>query len=201
MADINSIKAHIIKIMEDQLPSVLYYHNIEHTLYVEKQALSIAASENISNLTDLEDLQIAALYHDAGFIKIHYLHEMVSCEYARQYLPAFGIDTKRIDNICDLIMATKFPHQPKNILQEIICDADLDYIGRDGFTETSEKLRKELLAYQIIDVQTNWIQYQIDFFKKHRFYTKTSISERLPIKEKHLIELENLNQQTRSNLI
>ena len=60
----------------------------------------------------------------------------------------------------------------------IICDADLDYLGRDGFTETSEKLRNELIAYQIINAETDWNQFQINFFNKHKFFTQTSKGKR-----------------------
>lgn len=191
MVDINSIRSHIIKLMQDELPETLYYHSIEHTLDVELCALSIAAAEGINDKEAIEDLQIASLYHDTGFIKIHLLHETVSCEYARKFLPGFGLDDKRIDNICSIIMATKFPHQPCNLLEEIICDADLDYLGRTEFSETSEKLRKELVAFGIINSDTNWNQYQLEFLKKHRFFTASSIASRESLKLKHIQEIEN----------
>lgn len=178
MADINAIKSHILQILEKGLSDSLTYHNINHTLDVEKQILIIAASEGITNQEDLEDLQIAALYHDTGFLQIHTLHEIVSCELARKYLSEFGLTNKRIDNICNIIMATKFPHEPQNLLEMIMCDADLDYLGRDGFYETSNKLRNELIAYQIIKPETDWNEFQINFFKKHNFFTKTSKEKR-----------------------
>jgi hypothetical protein len=75
-------------------------------------------------------------------------------------------------------MVTKFPHHPNNLLEKIMCDADLDYLGRMDFKETSEKLRNELIAYQIINAETDWVQFQLNFFNKHKFFTKTSIEKR-----------------------
>jgi HD superfamily phosphodiesterase len=178
MVDINIIKSHILSILENGLSSSLTYHNIGHTLDVEKQILVIAKAEGITNPQELEDLQIAALYHDTGFLEKHTNHEFVSCELARKYLPEFGLSNERINNICNIIMATKFPHNPHNLLEMIICDADLDYLGRDGFAETSKRLRDELISYHIITAEKDWYQFQINFFNKHKFYTKTSLEKR-----------------------
>lgn len=178
MIDINKIKSHILAILEKELSKSLTYHDINHTLDVEKQIMSIAASEGITDIEVLENLQIAALYHDSGFIEKHTFHELVSCELARKYLPEFGLTIDRINNICNIIMATKFPHHPQNLMEMIMCDADLDYLGREGFAETSEKLRKELIAFNIITSETDWNQFQINFFNKHKFFTKTSIEKR-----------------------
>jgi HD superfamily phosphodiesterase len=178
MIDINAIKSHILSILEKELSSSLTYHNTSHTLDVEEQILIIAAAEGITQQQDLEDLQIAALYHDTGFLEKHTLHEFVSCDLARKYLPEFGLTNERIENICNIIMATRIPHNPHNLLEMIMCDADLDYLGREGFAETSEKLRNELIAYQIISAETDWNQFQINFFNKHKFFTKTSKEKR-----------------------
>lgn len=178
MIDINAIKSHILSLLENELSSSLTYHNIGHTLDVEKQVLIIATSEGITQQEDLEDLQIAALYHDTGFLQKHKLHELASCDLARKYLPEFGLTNQRIDKICNMILATRFPHHPNNLLEMIMCDADLDYLGREDFAETSEKLRNELIAYQIINAETDWNQFQINFFNKHNFFTKTSKEKR-----------------------
>jgi len=178
MIDINAIKSHILSLLENGLSGSLTYHNIGHTLDVEKQTLVIAAAEGITNPQELEDLQISALYHDTGFLEKHTNHEFVSCDLARKYLPEFGLSNERIDNICNIILATRFPHNPHNHLEMIICDADLDYLGRDGFAETSERLRNELISFNIITAETDWYQFQINFFNKHKFFTKTSIEKR-----------------------
>ncbi len=178
MIDINAIKSHVLSMLENELSSSLTYHNISHTLDVEEQILIIAAAEGITQQEDLENLQIAALYHDTGFLQKHRQHELASCDLARKHLPEFGLTNERIDNICDIILATRFPHHPHNLLEMIMCDADLDYLGREGFAETSEKLRNELIAYQIINEETDWNQFQINFFNKHKFFTQTSKEKR-----------------------
>lgn len=52
---------------------------------------------------------------------------------ARQYLPHFGYTGDEIEQVCDIIMATQMPQNPHNHLGQIICDADLDYLGRNDF--------------------------------------------------------------------
>lgn len=198
MVDIIAIKEHIINFLEANLSKDLTYHGVQHTLFVEEQCIAIAQSEGITDNDDLLALQIAALYHDSGFVTTHQFHEKISCDLARKFLPDFGVNEKMIDNICEIIMATKFPHEPKSHLDMIICDADLDYLGREGFEEMSEKLRSELISYNFITRETNWFSYQIDFFNKHKFFTKTAIKNRLPQKNIYYNSLLSKEKNTKS---
>lgn len=190
MADIDSIKTHLLSLLKNGLSDKLTYHNLEHTLDVEKQCLIIAAEEGVTNKNDLLALHIASLYHDSGFLVRHLDHEIASCEFARKYLPQFEISHEMVEQVCRIIMATKFPHEPKSQLDMIICDADLDYLGRSDFRENSINLKKELIAYQYLNEYSDWDSYQLDFFRKHKFFTETSIKKRDSTKKQHFAELE-----------
>ncbi|MEO6230707.1 MAG: HD domain-containing protein [Ferruginibacter sp.] len=85
---------------------------------VTAQCMSIARDEQIQSPAVLEELEIAALYHDTGFIYVYNNHEEKGCEIAREQLPGFGLTPENIDNICALIMATKVPQLPMNELQK-----------------------------------------------------------------------------------
>src|SRR5690242_6930177 len=138
MINIEKIQKHVIEKLQDGLPGFLSYHNTGHTLDVLKQALNIAADEGITSRTDLLLLQTSALYHDVGFIEAYNGHEEKSCEVAQHELAGFGFTGDQIDIICGIIRATKIPQSPNTILEMILCDADLDYLGRTDFFTIGE---------------------------------------------------------------
>lgn len=197
MININPIKKHIVAKLKEGLSKKLAYHSIHHTLDVTQQCLTIANEEGITDLHELECLEIAALYHDIGFIYTYDRHEAKGCEIVREQLPGFGVTDIGIEVICGLIMATKVPQQPKNHLQQIICDADLDYLGRPDFYQISNDLRIELIAYNLITDQHDWEERQLNFLNTHQYFTKTSLEKREPVKREFIRQLINRKESTK----
>ncbi len=196
MHKLAAIQDHVVKMLSTGLSKHLTYHCIDHTLDVRKQCLVIAKAEGITDEQTLLELEVAALYHDTGFIFIYQNHEERGCELARDQLPGFGFADHTINKICELIMATKVPQKPMNHLQQIICDADLDYLGRDDFFETGDKLRRELIDYKFIASEHDWEERQLDFLRSHRYFTQTSSKKREPVKLefiKQLLQNRNIN--------
>ena len=90
-------------------------------------------------------LKTACLFHDAGFITSRVDHEKQRMCTGKKTPARFWIYSQdEIDRICGMIMATKIPQSPKNNLEEIICDADLDYLGRDDFFAIGDSLFEEV---------------------------------------------------------
>ena len=178
----NSIYSHVIAKLQTELSSRLTYHSIDHTFDVLEQSQQIAAREDINDDQNLFLLKIAALYHDCGFIFMYAGHEEKGCEIAKNELPGFGLTTEEIEKICGMIMATKIPQSPKNKMEEIICDADLDYLGRDDFDSISNNLYKEFLDFGFIKNHEEWMKKQISFFEYHNYFTKSSQQLRHPKK-------------------
>ena len=115
------------------LSAKLTYHSVQHTHDVAQQAVRIARAEGITDQESLDLLQTAAYYHDAGFLNAYNEHEEESCRIAVEVLPAFGYAPAQIGQICQLIRATRIPQAPTTLLEAILCDADLDYLGRDDY--------------------------------------------------------------------
>jgi uncharacterized protein len=132
----------ILNKLKNELPANLYYHSIDHTLEVYNCAASIAKEEGVSD-SDLKLLLFGAIYHDAGYLIHNEDHEQLSFATAREYLNKFNYTKEDIELICGIIMATKIPQSPKSHLEEIICDADLNYLGRIDFFGIGENLYKE----------------------------------------------------------
>ena len=184
-----SMKQPILSRLEKELDPRLGYHNISHTLDVMKQAEIIAKHEGISDKHDLLLLKTAAAFHDSGFLFVYKGHEEKGCEIASEHLKNVFSEPD-IKKICGMIMATKIPQSPNTLLEQIICDADLDYLGRKDFEPISGHLYKEFITFKIIPEDCIWDHIQIKFFESHHYFTKTSFEKRSDIKMKHLAILK-----------
>lgn len=185
MTQFHNLKELIFGKLEMELPQHLSYHNIDHTIDVMQAAESIAEKEGID-----EDgkrlLHTAALLHDIGFLFGRDRHEAASCTIAREYLPVYDYEPEEVETICSLIMATRVPQSPQNKLEEILCDADLDYLGRDDFFILGQRLFNELLAEGIVKNEDDWNRQQADFMEEHKYFTNTSIMLRQGRREQHV---------------
>ncbi len=191
--DYNRAERLILKRLETELSPKHHYHGVFHTIDVIKAVEEIAPLENVSG-DDFILLKTAALYHDAGFLQQHTANEPIACDIARETLGQFGYNQQQIELICRIIMATALPHNPQNILEYIICDADLDYIGTDEATyeENTRRLRAELAEFGLVMEQHEWLEMQIMFLESHCFFTKTNQQRREPMKQ---IILQKLKEQ------
>ncbi|MBX9449989.1 MAG: phosphohydrolase [Taibaiella sp.] len=145
----------------------------------------IAEAEQVSG-EDLTLLTTAALFHDTGFLFGSKDHEARSCEIAQEYLPAYGYSQEQIDKIKGMIMATKIPQTPQNHLEEILADADLDYLGRDDFFTIGNRLYEELAMFGILNSERDWNLLQEKFLENHNYFTRTAIDKRSRKKEENL---------------
>lgn len=165
----------IVTELQRNLSPTLYYHGLAHTLDVTQAALELATAESITDAETLTLLRTAALYHDAGFLRTYQGHEAQGCELARATLPGFNYTPDQIARICTLIVATKYPQEPHSHLAQILCDADLDYLGRPDFEPTSTSLFQELTARQLIAGERAWFELQAGFLAHHHYWTVTTI--------------------------
>ncbi len=179
----------ILDKLEKDLSPDLYYHGLHHTLDVMAATETLCEEENVNEYDTLL-LKTAATFHDAGFLRSNFDHEILGCDIVREYLPDFGYSEKAIKKICAMIMATKIPQSPKNKLEEIICDADLDYLGRDDFKRIGDLLFKELKTHRYLENREQWDALQISFLEKHTFFTESSQAKRSAKKAMHLAKLK-----------
>ncbi len=163
--------------LRTQLPSNLYYHNVHHTIDICAAAEKIAIAEGLKR-EDVILIKTAALYHDAGFIEQYHNNEHIGIKMAKEDLPKSGFSEMQIEEITNLIDATSMPSKPQTHFQKILCDADLDYLGRDDFFKISDKLKREFLERSIVKNDLEWDALQIKFISQHQYFTETSQSTR-----------------------
>ncbi|MCK4569282.1 MAG: HD domain-containing protein [Bacteroidales bacterium] len=182
----------IIEKLVDELDPDLTYHNIDHTLDVLNAAGNLAELEKIST-HDRALLETAALFHDSGMLTTYIGHEEASVDIARKYLPDFGYDKKDIDIISDMIITTKLPQSATTYLEKILCDADLDYMGREDFFMIAHQLRYE---WNILNIRyttlRDWYELQIMFLENHNFFTPSSRRLRNEKKANNLEQVKEL---------
>ncbi|MEO6905703.1 MAG: YitT family protein [Ginsengibacter sp.] len=171
--DFESAYSFLIGKLEKELPTYLHYHNAEHTKDVLGAAEQLAMSENILG-NDLTILKTAALFHDSGFLETYTDHEEISCDMARKWLPQFGYNKEDIEKICILILCTKIPQTPQNMLAEILCDADLYYLGTDKYSVNADKLYKELHEAAFVKNRDEWQNEELKFVEEHHYFTTTA---------------------------
>ncbi len=85
-----------------------------------------------------------------------------------------------------MIMATRLPQSPKNYLEEILADADLDDLGRDDFFIIGDKLFLENTIYGDDIDPHEWRLKQLEFMQKHHYFTKSAINLRQAKKDANL---------------
>lgn len=189
--DYHAAKAFIIDKLDQELAPHLVYHGLRHTLDVLQITQELCDLESVTPYETLL-LKTAALFHDAGFVISNVNHEALGCGLVRQHLPRFGYSEAQIQRICGMIMATKIPQSPQNKLDEILCDADLDYLGRPDFYEIGAALFSELRHYKVLHTEEAWNRLQISFLEKHAFFTRTNKQRRSAQKEAYLQELHDI---------
>ena len=187
-ADIQEV---ILDKLEKELPANLYYHNVKHTVDVVTEVELIGWAEGVTDVEILL-LKTAALFHDAGHTISYKDHEERGCELAREYLPEYNYTPDQIDRICQIIMATKLPPRPNDILERIICDSDLDYLGRSDFIPVSNTLFKELKERDMIGSLNEWNKLQIKFISGHQYFTETAQRLREVNKQKEIEWIKSL---------
>lgn len=178
----------VLSDLESNLPKSLTYHVLDHTLdvlnvcnqYIKREALS----EKERYL-----LRVGAIVHDMGFLKGTVNHEEAGAAMAELIMKDLGFKQEDIEKVKGLVMATKIPQTPQNHLQRIICDADLDYLGRKDYPEISQRLFTELKNTNVISTAKQWRDLQINFLKSHHYHTPFAIKNREPQKQVWLQKL------------
>ena len=167
----------ILDKLEKELPGYVFYHNVKHTVDVVTEVELIGWAEGCSD-EEILLLKTAGLFHDTGITVSFDNHEFLGAEYARRILPVYNFTPQQIETICSIIMATKLPPKPETLLEEIICDSDLDYLGRSDFIPVSNALFEELKAQNKMKDLNEWNKMQVKFISGHQYFTKTARSLR-----------------------
>ena len=178
----------VLQRLKDGLNKHYYYHDVRHTLDVIEQSQTIGKLEGIS-LRELEILKIAALFHDTGFLEVRTGHEQASVNFFQNIGGLSTLTLEDCDSIAGCIRATRMPQNPLNHLERILCDADLDYLGREDFDLIGENLFLEMSACGEMSDRITWDNLQVKFLEAHSYHTRSNQTRRNMKKEQNLNEV------------
>lgn len=195
--DLTKARDYITNRLVNELSKDLLYHGAHHTFAVVKAAGQLAFSEGVSK-KDYNLLLTAAYYHDSGFLFQYKSNEPFAAQLASETLPNFGYSTDEIDSVNKIILATQSHIAPNSLLEEIMCDADHDYIGTEDYHKIAQTLREELATTGVIYSNIEWLEVQHTYLTtKHQYFTKTAKINRVPKKEQIIEELLNKIQKNK----
>jgi predicted metal-dependent HD superfamily phosphohydrolase len=188
-----NVRDYFIDLLEqNEFISKLKYHGPHHTIDVMNSAERIGVAEGISK-EEIMLVKLAALFHDSGFLNKYENNEFEGAKLAKRELPRYGFTDGQVELVVNMILATKIPQDPKSHLEKILCDADLDYLGRNKneFDKISNSLAQELVDMKILKSIEQWDPIQVQFLESHKYFTRTCLTDRRPNKIVRLREIKD----------
>ena len=177
-------------LLENKLDKKFLYHNLKHTQRVVKSTQELIENHELTDV-EKEQLLLAAWFHDTGYSEGVEEHEMNSCTIANSFLNSEAYPEERIKVISSMIMATKRYHEPSDLMQKILRDADASHFAQKSYWETTDFLKEELKQLGIANYsEKEWRNENIKMFRnEHEFYTDFAKENWEALKEKNLKQL------------
>ncbi|WP_090173172.1 HD domain-containing protein [Neolewinella agarilytica] len=174
---------YVARLLITELPRDRLYHNLHHTINVLQGVLVIGRAEGVSP-EEMEILQLAAWFHDCGHVKIYSGHELASMDIARKYLLTQDFPDAKITTVERCILATQMPQEPTDLLEEIICDADMYHLALPTYEQSQELLREEWnLVLGKAYTDEAWESENRKFLKDHHYFTTYGREVLQPMKD------------------
>lgn len=190
----SELERHVRARLKAELPPTLAYHGPHHTLDDVLPAVDRLCTGEGVGASDRDLVMAAALFHDIGFVESYNGNEAIGARIAAETLPRFGFSSSEIERILDVILSTEmreidgvFCQDPgDDLLKMIMCDADLDNLGREDFFRVSDNLRIELRHQGTNFTEMEWLARQVLFVSQQNWFTATQRADREPGKARNL---------------
>lgn len=184
------IENFVTSLFEETPHDYLPYHNLQHTKTVVKHTQEIAGHYDLSE-NEMIILFAAAWFHDIGYLfETPELHEEKSVEIMKSFIQDLPEATPFMQEIADCILATKIPHNPQNLLQQIICDGDTYNLGTKEFKKTNELIFQEQLLRHPQISRYEFMERSLQFLRSHQYFTSYCKEILTATKEKNAKNIE-----------
>jgi HD superfamily phosphodiesterase len=168
---IREVKELVTNLLKNETPETYAYHALDHTVNVVKNAIFIGSNENLTE-DEMNILQVAAWFHDVGYIKTYKGHEKESAAMALKFLEHHNVDENIRIAVAESIQATTYPQLPTSNVAKALCDADLMHLGQEDYFEQAEKLRQEQKNADIHKInKAEFDQESLKLFEEHSWHT------------------------------
>ncbi len=189
---LEDVKDEITHLFQNAEATALPYHNLIHTTAVVSKASEIGRNYELDD-KDFFIIVAAAWFHDSGYLNGSVQdHELRGVAIAENFLQTKGLDLAIIHQIKDCIMATSMPQKPNNLLEQIVCDADLYHFGTKDFKEINKLMKKEVeIRIEKKISKDDWRKSAIALLETHQFHTKYAIKLLEKTKQANLDNLKH----------
>ena len=189
-------QALVTDLLPNKLSKSIKFHTLQHTQEV------VAACQKLADYHQLPDddrfaLVLAAWFHDTGYTGGEAKdHETVSIQLATDFITTHPVSDDIKNKVIGCINATRMPQSPENLIERIICDADLFHLGTDAFKEKNRLLREEIIEFGDKELsKKDWRKINIRFLEGHKYFTAYGKEKLQPVKDQHLIELKQKEKE------
>jgi predicted metal-dependent HD superfamily phosphohydrolase len=168
------------------------FHTFRHAKAVVKACQEIGAACGLRE-EDLEVVTLAAWFHDTGYLEGIDGHEERSVAIATGFLRENDYPEEKITRIAGCIRATKLPQSPKNLLEQVLCDADIAHLAGKDFFKVTELIRSEIEHRMRLKLtEAEWLAMNTNFVAAHPYHTECARSK---FAEQHAANLEALKKR------
>ncbi|MEI3791595.1 MULTISPECIES: Pycsar system effector family protein [unclassified Chryseobacterium] len=188
---LHKAKDYVEILFKDKLSSVYFYHNFIHTTYTVNKAEEIMRNTPVSK-EDQEKVLLALWFHDTGYVECAQNHEEKGVAILTDFLKKENYPESSIQDVSQLILATKITYEPQNLLEKIVKDADCSHFASHDYNDISDALRKE---WELTNVKCfsndEWNAGNLEMLKnKHHYYTEYAKENWEPLKKKNIKKIE-----------
>jgi uncharacterized protein len=174
---------YITDLLENRLPVTMTFHNLRHTREVFESVQQICSEEPLTP-AECFIVQMAAVFHDSGYLFTYAGHEESSMGIAGSYLFREGLPATFVEEVVGCIAATKMPQNPINLKQKVICDADMNHFARKDYPQYAARLRSEWENHYHKKFDTSaWMTSNLEVLSRHRYFTTYARTVWQPLKQ------------------
>ncbi|HLF14667.1 MAG TPA: HD domain-containing protein [Bacteroidota bacterium] len=168
---VSESRAYVERLLREKLAPWVSYHDFRHTEETAEACLEIAEACGLSP-SEMEIVLLAGWFHDTGYTETAKGHEQRSAAITQEFLKGRHYPPEKLRSVTRCIMATMVPQQPKNLLERVVCDADMLYIGREEFFHKNDLLKAEMEAREgtVIDPAV-WLRRSLRFLEDQAYHT------------------------------
>ncbi|MEP7171536.1 MAG: Pycsar system effector family protein [Bacteroidota bacterium] len=178
---VEKVKQHVNDIFREKYDRKSSYHSFEHTREVAEAAEKIGRACNLKD-DELEEVVVAAWFHDTGYLFQQADHESISMKAAGEFLKSNNYPDEKSKKVIDCISATRINHIPSNLMEEVIHDADYINLANPNNFKQSKLLMLEAVNYGgAKPTEEEWLTAELKFLMNHSYYTaygRTKLEEK-----------------------
>ena len=188
---IDELQSAALEYLGKHLDKHYTYHNVGHTLEVCSAVKLFAENSNLASDVYYA-LRIAAVFHDFGYLESSSDNEKLALPYIEDFGRRWNIAGDILRAAYNMVLETVFPYQPASLAGQILCDADVEYIGRDSFLKKAELFRRDLAGEGMVFTEREWWKFELNFLQSNMFFSPACRSLRDAGRLRNLEKVEAL---------